>query len=100
MGNSGEAGVPDFVRLMKAYLEGLINVDDYKQLYFVLTKKRITTDEEASRILQQAYGDADDYDSEIRLPYTIEEPELRERVRRSLGQLAALGYDRESEKQT
>ncbi|MGO9640799.1 MAG: hypothetical protein ACLP1Y_05795 [Candidatus Acidiferrales bacterium] len=57
-----EAGVPDYMRLMKDYLEGRINVDQYKRAYFVLGQKRVNIpDPEADRITQQAYGDADDY---------------------------------------
>lgn len=48
------------------------------------------TDDEFS-IIGLAYHDADDYDPEVRLEHTIEEPELRRRVAESLDELKALG---------
>jgi hypothetical protein len=92
MENYGQVGIPEFVRLMEDFLETRIDVRQYQQNYFALMKKRMTLSEDESRILQQAYGDADDYDPELRLQYTIEEPELRQRVAKSLRELAALGY--------
>lgn len=92
MENSDEVGVPEFVHLMKDFLNARIDAHTYQKNYFELMKKRITLSEKESRILQQTYGDADDYDPVARLPYTIEEPELRHMVRKSLEELAVLGY--------
>ncbi len=97
MENYGEAGVPDFLRLMKDYLNGCIAVDHYRKSYFVLMKKRMTVTDDVSRILQQAYGDADDYDAVVKLEYTIDEAQLRERVAQTVSELAALGYELECE---
>ena len=95
MESFGEVGIPDYMRLMKDYLDGRIPVHEYKKSYFELNKKRVNIpDEEASRITQQAYGDADDYepDPSIRLPYVIDESQLKERVAKSLRALELLGY--------
>lgn len=98
MESSGdEIGVVDFIRLMKAFLEGDIPAQKYTRAYFDLTKKRVNIpNEEADLITQQAYGDADDYepDAELRRtnPQWIGEPELRQRVAKSLRDLEALGY--------
>jgi hypothetical protein len=85
--------VHDFVRLMKDYLDQRIDVNQYQKMYFDMTIKLVTIPSgDVDRIIQQAYGDADDYDPVVRLPYTIEEPELRARVANSLRELASLGY--------
>lgn len=81
------------MRLMNDYLEGRTDANEYRRTFFDFFNKRISIpDERASQIIQAAYGDADDYDPNVRLPYTIERPELNERVRHSLAKLAALGY--------
>jgi len=80
---------------MTDYLRGQITVDQYRENYFAMIIKRMTVPDEASKILQQAYGDADDYDSVVTLDYTISEAQLRERVAKSAQKLAALGYDLE-----
>ena len=97
MGNHSEVGVPDYMRLMRDFLGGRINADQYRLSYFSLSKKRANIpDEETSRITQQAYGDADDYEpdpkSRLALPNTIDEPELKDRVAKSLHDLEALGH--------
>ena len=85
--------VANFVRLMADYLDGRIDADQYRNNMFDLFKKRMEQlDEATNRTLQMAYGDADDYDRRIRLSYTIEEPELKKRVKRSLDELASLGH--------
>jgi Bacterial self-protective colicin-like immunity len=90
MESYGEVGVPEFLQLMKDYLDGRTDVRSYRQGYFALMKKRMVLNEEESRILQTAYGDADDYDPLIRLAHTIEEPELRKRVAKSLEELVTV----------
>jgi hypothetical protein len=92
MENYGEVAVSDFVRLMRDYLEGRTDVQFYRQTYFALMKKRMNLSEDESRILQHAYGDADDYDQKVRLPFTLEESELKKRVAKSLQELAGMGY--------
>ena len=52
------------------------------------------SDERADQIIQRGYCDADDYDPVVRLPNTILEPELRERVAKSMRDLNSLGYSR------
>jgi hypothetical protein len=85
-----EACVSEYLQLMTSYHKGLIDARSYQSAYFSLMVKRIILTEEESRILQQAYGDADDYDAELKLEYTIDEPELRARVSRSIAELIAL----------
>ena len=87
MEDHDEVTVPHFIQLMRDYLEGRIDAGSYQESYFVLMKKRMIVSEAQSRVLRQAYGDADDYDPVVRLQYTIEEPELRRRVAKSLEQL-------------
>ena len=99
-GYGDELGVVDFIRLMKAFLDGSIGARNYKRSYFDLAKKRVNIpNEEVSRITQRAYGDADDYEPETELRQAnrqwIGEPELRERVAKSLRELEALGYQSE-----
>ncbi|HKV62152.1 MAG TPA: hypothetical protein VJO16_09580 [Candidatus Acidoferrum sp.] len=57
-------------------------------------KRKNIPNEEVDRITQQAYGDADDYEADpsIRLSSMIDELQLRERVAKSLQELAAMGY--------
>jgi hypothetical protein len=96
---SGEVGVAEFVRLMEDYLSGRIGVIDYTKSYFAMSKKRVNIpDETADEIIQRGYGDADDYDPVVRLPNTILEPELRERVAKSLRALSSRGYGRENKR--
>ena len=94
MDNYGEASVPEFTRLMKDFLQGRLDAGQDAQLYFALMVKRITLTEEEDRILQRAYGDADDYepDTAIKLPNLINEQQLKERVTQSLRELAELGH--------
>ena len=81
MGDYGEVGALDFFRLMEEYLSGSRDARSYQQGFFALMKKRAVLSEDESRIVQESYGDADDYDPGIRLPHTIEEPELKKRCR-------------------
>jgi len=87
----------DYLRLMKAYLENHIDVDAYRRQLFSMNKKRQLLSEEASEIIMKTYSKTDQYDAVICLPYTIEEPELREFVANSVKQLEDLGYRLESE---
>src|SRR5438128_11575790 len=41
---------------------------------------------------QNMHGDADDYEADVDLPYTIGETELRQRVSKSFTRLIELGY--------
>jgi hypothetical protein len=84
--------VLDFVRLMKDFLDRHIDVRQYQRSYFDLNTKRIIVSEEESKILQQAYGDADDFDDAVHLDFTINEEQLRERVSASLERLRRLGH--------
>jgi len=92
MDNHGEVSVLDFLRLMKDYVEGRIDAEQYRTTYFALLIKRMIVKVDESRILQQGYGDADDYDPTVTLPYTLEESQLRERVAKSIAELESLGY--------
>jgi hypothetical protein len=91
MENYREVGVPDYLRLMKDYLNEQIDALSYQRGIFDLMKQRARLSDEEFGILQIAYGDADDYDPIVRLEYTILEPELRRRVANSIEELAALG---------
>jgi hypothetical protein len=84
--------VLDFVRLMKDFLDKRIDVHQYKRSYFDLSAKRIIVSDDEDKILQQAYGDADDFDDVVHLEYTIDEEQLRERVSASLERLKGLGH--------
>src|SRR5207249_3167731 len=84
--------VLDFVRLMKDFLDRRIDVREYQRSYFDLSKKRFTATSEKDKILQQACGDADDFDDTVHLAYTINEEQLRECVSASLERLKTLGY--------
>ncbi len=76
---------------MSGYLDGSISAAEYQRGMFDAMKVRCTLSEDESRIVGLAYHDADDFDPEIRLEHTIEEPELRARVASSLHELKALG---------
>lgn len=80
--------VADFVRLMKDFLVNLIDVHEYRRSYFGFAKMRmgVLSDEE-DKIIQQAYGDADDFDDAVQLEHTIDEGQLRQRVSASLERL-------------
>lgn len=82
----------DYLRLMKSYLETRIDADTFRQQLSAMSGKRSLLSEEASLIVQKAYGKADDYDAVLRLEYTIQEPSLRDFVADSVKQLEALGY--------
>lgn len=84
--------VHDFVRLMKDFLDKRIDVRQYQRSYFDLSTKRFIVTGEEDKILQQAYGDADDFDDVVHVEYTIGEEHLRERVSASLERLKALGH--------
>jgi hypothetical protein len=83
--------VADYVRLMKDFLGNLIDVHQYCRSYFGFAKMRmgILSDEE-DKIIQQSYGDADDFDDALQLEYTIDESQLRQRVSASLEKLKTL----------
>ena len=85
-----EVQISDFLSLMRSYLAGEIAARDYQSQYFELMKKRMTITEYEFRILQTAYGDADDYDPSVRLEHTIGEPELKRRVQKSIHDLNEL----------
>jgi hypothetical protein len=82
----------DYLRLMKAYLEDHLDVDTYCRQLFSMNTKRSLLSEQASEIVQKTYSKTDQYDAVLRLPDTIQEPELREFVSTSVKQLEALGY--------
>jgi len=67
---------------MKDFFEEKIDVRSYQMGIFALMKRRSRFTNDEYRILQVAYGDADDL-----------EPELRRRVANSIEELAALGFD-------
>jgi hypothetical protein len=54
MESYGEVRIPEFLRLMKAYLEGQIDACSYRDRYFALMKRRMILDEVESRMIQQA----------------------------------------------
>ena len=85
--------VADYVRLMKDFLDNLIDVHQYRRRYFgfALMRMGVLSDEEG-KIIQQAYGDADDFDDAVQLEYTIDEGQLRQRVSASLKKLKTLGH--------
>ena len=92
-----EVSVQEYIRVMNAFLDGRTGAEEYTRSYFDLSKKRVNiADEEANRITQQAYGDADDHEPDVELrlsnPQWIDEPTLRGRVKNSLRELEALGY--------
>jgi hypothetical protein len=87
-----EVGVSDFLRLMKSYLDREIDAKSYCSRYFDLMTKRMTISREVSTILQIGFGDADDYDPDLRLEHTILEPALRDRVAKTITELEGLGY--------
>jgi hypothetical protein len=84
--------VVDFIRLMQNFLAKRIDVHQYRRSYFDLSKTRIVVSDDEDKILQQAYGDADDFDDVVHLEYTIDEAQLRERVSSSLERLRAVGH--------
>jgi hypothetical protein len=88
----GEVYVLDFLQLMEDYLSRKRDARSYRQEFFALMKRRTVLSEDESRTVQEAYGDADDYDPEIRLPYTIKEPELRKRVATAAAKLAIVSH--------
>jgi hypothetical protein len=101
MESNDEFDVTDYMRLMRDFLDRRIDAHQYIRSYFELTVKRVNIpNEEVSRITQQAYGDADDYEPDItiRHPNWIGESELRDRVARSLRELACLGYRLEDDR--
>jgi hypothetical protein len=85
-----QVSVADFAGMMQQFLDRSIDVNTYcRELLKLFTKRVEPHGETTDRILQIAYGDADDYDDVNRLPYTIDEGELRLRVARSLAELNA-----------
>jgi hypothetical protein len=92
MENFDEVRASDFLKLMRGFLTGQIDARGYQKAYFALMKRRTNLAMEEFEIIQQAFVDADDYDPEVRLEYTIEEPELKKRVANSVEELSGLGY--------
>ncbi|WP_348261129.1 hypothetical protein P8935_15115 [Telmatobacter sp. DSM 110680] len=90
MTETSELDVLYFLRLMSDYLKGSLSVHEYQRAMFDSSKKRWKLTEEQSRIVQTAYGDVDDFDSDVRLAHTIQEPALRIRVCKSLEDLRSL----------
>lgn len=82
----------DYLRLLKDYVENRIHVETYRDRLFSMSSKRSLMADEASIVIQQAYGDADDYDPVEKLDYTIDESALRERVEKAVAELERLGY--------
>lgn len=70
---------------------GQVDAQGYREAYFALMKKRTNLAAEEFEIIQHAFVDADDYDPEVRLDHTIEEPELKMRVAKSVEELSGLG---------
>jgi|SRR5580765_8800167 len=88
-----QVGVADYVRLMKDFLDHRIDVHEYRRCYFSFAKMRAgILSEGEDKIIQQAYGDADDFDNAVKLEYTIDEGQLRLRVSASLEKLKTLGH--------
>jgi hypothetical protein len=87
-----EVQVLDFVRLMADFLAKRIDAYQYRRDYFDLMKNRVVLTDEENKILEQAYGDADDFDDVVHLEYTIDDAQLRERVSGSLEKLKVLGH--------
>jgi Bacterial self-protective colicin-like immunity len=101
METNDEFDVTDYMRLMRDFLDRRIEAHQYVRSYFELTVKRVNIpNEEVNRITQQGYGDADDYEPDItiRPPNWIGESELRDRVAKSLRELAALGFRLEDDR--
>ena|SRR5215467_10877561 len=81
----------DYLRLMKAYLEGRIGVEAFSRQLWGMNGKRSLMTEAASEIICRALGETDRFDPVLREPEYIEEPSLREFISRSVKQLEALG---------
>ena len=78
---------------MKEFLDRRIDVHEYRRCYFSFAKMRVgVLSEEEDKIVQQANGDADDFDDAVKLEYTIDEGQLRQRVSASLEKLKTLGH--------
>jgi hypothetical protein len=91
--NFPQVEVADYVRLMKDFLDSRIDVHEYRRSYFSFAKMRAgALSEEEDKIIQQGYGDADDFDDTVKLEYTIDEDQLRQRVSSSLEKLKTLGH--------
>jgi hypothetical protein len=92
-----EYGVTDYMKLMKTYLNREIEAPQYARRFFDFANTRVLIpNEEVDRIIQRAYGDADDYEPDETLrktdPSWIDEPALRQKVAESLCQLETLGF--------
>src|SRR5207302_1265183 len=96
----------DYLLLMKDFLRGNINAHTYARKLFSTNSKRSISSEASSIIIQKAYSEADAYNPNIRLDYTITERQLRRSVEgsakqlesrisleRSVGQLLIVGFD-------
>src|SRR4051812_44626031 len=91
---SCEGRIGFFITLMTHYFSGKKNAQDYRQSIFdTFSHKRLDLPQgESTEIIMRGYGDADDHDPKIKLPYTYTEDELRKRVRMALERLLELGY--------
>jgi hypothetical protein len=94
MDTSGEVRIGFFITLMTHYVSGKISADEYaRSIFDTFAHKRLDLPQgEPEEIITRAYGDADDYDPKIKLPYTYTEDELRKRVTTALERLLELGY--------
>jgi hypothetical protein len=91
MTDLSEISASHFARLMTDFLAGAIPAREYQRRMFDAMNRRCAMTDDEFSIIGLAYHDADDYDPEVRLEHTIEEPELRRRVAESLDELKALG---------
>jgi self-protective colicin-like immunity protein len=80
----------DYLDLMTQFVERRLSVEEYRGRFWTMNKKRSLYSDHADVIIQRAFGDADDYDEVVHLPYTIDEAELRNRVADSVKKLKAL----------
>ena len=73
----------DYLLLMQDSLRGNINAQTYTRKLFSTNSKRSISSEASSIIIQKAYSEADAYNPNIRLDYTITERQLRRFARLS-----------------
>jgi hypothetical protein len=93
MESYGEVTNTDYLRLMKAYLAGKIDVDTYCAEVFRFNAMRTPwISDEVSRIHMEIFSRADDYDPVIRNQRTTDEATLRSHVQRLVNELEDLGF--------
>lgn len=80
------------IRLMTDFLGSCISVEEYRSQFSNMNAKWHMLSDEQDVVIQKAYGDADDYDEVVSLPYTIDLPTLRGRVANSVRALHALEH--------